>query len=356
VRLPLGASDFALSAYTYDDMPPGQTDPTLSRFSVAHDDTTIVPMLQEILRINPRVRVLASPWSAPAWMKDSGSLYGGALKTEYYGAFAQYLVKAVQAYAARGIIFDTLTVQNEPEYSGTDYPTMTLSASGEAALIGSYVGPAFVHLHIRTKILAYDHNWDDTAYATSVLSDATAAPYVAGTAWHCYYGDMSAQSTVQRAFPTKSIYFTECSGRDWSTDYGTNLAWNARNIVGAIRNWARTALLWNLAVDPDRGPHTGGCSDCRGVLTIDLSTDEVTHNAEYDVLGEVAKVVEPGAVRVASPWDLAGLSTIAFVNPNGSRAVVLHNTATLTQAVTITGAGTTFTVVLPAGAVASYRW
>ena len=356
VRVALGASDFALSAYSYDDMPPGQTDPTLARFSVAHDDTMIVPMLREIRRINPNVRFLASPWSAPAWMKDSGTLYGGSLNDEYLDVFARYLVKAVQAYATRGIIFDTLTVQNEPLWSGTDYPTMMLSTLQEATLIGSYVGPALTQLHLTTKILALDHNWEDSDYAMSVLADTTAARYVAGTAWHCYGGDMSVQSTVHDAYPSKATYFTECSGRDPSTDFGTNLAWNARNILGTIHNWSRTALLWNLAVDPSRGPHTGGCTDCRGVLTVDLGTNAVTENPEYYVLAQAAKIVVPGSIRVASPWDPDGMSTLAFVNPDGSHAAVLYNGSASAQAVTITGAGTTFTVTVPAGAVGSYRW
>lgn len=356
VRLPIGASDFALSAYSYDDVPSGETDPTLARFSIAHDDAVIVPILHRVLEINPRVKFLASTWSPPAWMKDSGTMYGGTLKREYFGVYAQYLVRAVRAYAERGIFFDTLTVQNEPGYSGVDYPTMKLSAADEATLIGEYVGPAFGAAGITTKILAYDHNWDDTTYATTVLSDPTASRYIAGTAWHCYYGDVDAQRVVHDAFPTKSQYFTECSGEGWTADYAAMLEWNARRIYGAVHNFARTALLWNLAVDPSRGPHTGGCADCRGIVTIDLATNSVTNNAEYDVLATAAKVAQPGAVRVESPWTASDVTSLAFLNPDDSRAVVLHNSSVQDRLVTVTGAGATFTVTLPAGSIAGYRW
>jgi glucosylceramidase len=233
---------------------------------------------------------------------------------------------------------------------------MSMSASDEAVLIGSYVGPAFAQANISTKLLAYDHNWDDTAYATTVLSDATAASHIDGTAWHCYSGDVDAQSVVQRAFPDKSIYFTECSGRDWSTDFATHFAWNARNILGAIHNFARTAIMWNLVVDPSRGPHTGGCTDCRGVVTVDVNTDTATFNPEFDVLGQAAKVVQRGAVRVESTWEVGGLQTLAFANPDGTHAIVAYNGSPADQAVAVTGAGPAFTVTLPAGSLASYRW
>ncbi len=357
VRLPLGASDFSLSAYTYDDLPAGKTDPTLTQFTVAHDDAVIVPVLQQILSINPNVRIIAAPWTAPAWMKDSGSLYGGSLKPMYYGTYAQYLVKAVQSYAARGISLDALTVQNEPLNNDTSYPTMTLSAAQEAALIGSYVGPAFAQAQLTTKIVGLDHNWDDSSYASSMLSDTTAAPYVSGTAWHCYGGDVSAMTSIHNAFPTKATYFTECSGGDWATDFASNLGWNAHNIVlGAVHNWAQTAMLWNLALDPNDGPHLGGCANCRGVITVDPTTGSVRTNVEYDILGQATKVVQPKAVRIASPWDLSGLETTAFVNPDGSHAIVVYNSGSSNRLVTVSGTGTTFTTNVPAGAVASYRW
>jgi glucosylceramidase len=356
VRLPIGASDFALSAYSYDDVPTGETDPTLARFSIAHDDAIIIPMLHAVLEVNPRAKFLASTWSPPAWMKDSGTMYGGTLKREYFGVYAQYLVRAVQAYADRGIFFDTLTVQNEPGYSGVDYPTMKLSAADEATLIGEYVGPAFAAAGITAKILAYDHNWDDTTYATTVLSDPTASQYIAGSAWHCYYGNPDAQSVVHEAFPTKSLYFTECSGQGWTADYAATLEWNAQRIYGAVHHFARTAMLWNLAVDPSRGPHTGGCVDCRGVVTVDLATNTVTNNAEYDVLATAAKVAQPGAVRVESPWTVGDVTSLAFVNPDDSRALVVHNGSAQDRTVTVTGAGATFTVTLPAGSIAGYRW
>lgn len=208
----MGASDFAASQYTYDDLPAGATDPRLATFSVARDDRAVVPVLREILSINSRVRVMASPWSVPAWMKSSGRLGGGSLRPQWYAAWAQYFVRFVRAYAARGITVSAVTVQNEPGHSDPSYPTMTMSAAEQARFIATRLSPAFAAARLTTNIIGYDHNWDTPTVPSELLGDAAAGRYLTGIAWHCYRGDWAAQSQVHARFPAKATWLTECSG------------------------------------------------------------------------------------------------------------------------------------------------
>jgi glucosylceramidase len=357
VRLPLGSSDFALSRYTYDDLPAGQTDPTLSRFTLAHDDAEIVPVLQEALQINPSLRVLGTPWSAPAWMKSNQSLLGGTLADGYTDVYAGYLVRTVQALRARQIPIRFLTLGNEPRYAPADYPGMLLSPQQEAALAGAVAGRLAQAGISDVQLIGYDHNWDDTSYATSLLADPAAGSALAGTAFHCYAGDPSAQSTVHDAAPDKGIWFTECSGGSWSPEYAGNLGWDANTLLlGATRSWARSVLLWNLALDPAGGPHTGGCSSCRGVLTIDPATGAVTRNVEYDVLGQAGKGVRPGAVRVATPESVYGVKTVAYVNPDGTHALTAYNSWQSDQTLVVDAGSRHVGAPLPAGSVVTLVW
>jgi len=359
LRQPLGASDFALANYTYDDMPSGQKDPTLANFSISRDKTLVIPQLQQIKRINPSLNIMATPWSPPAWMKTGDSLLGGTggtLQPQYYDAYAQYLARSMQAYAASGLGIKSLTIQNEPGFAPTGYPGMALSAADEAAFV-PHLAAAFGKAALATKIIAFDHNWDLSSYARSVLSDTKAGPLVDGTAFHCYGGDVSAQSQVHSAFPSKNIYFTECSGGDWAPDFAGNLAWSTHNLViGATRNWAKTVATWNLALDGSNGPTNGGCTTCRGVVKINTITGAVEYNVEYYALGQIAKVVHPGATRIASDSDPNRVETVAFQNVDGSYALVAHNTTGSASAITV-GSGTQrFSVTLPQGAVESFTW
>ena len=357
LRRPVGSSDFSLEQYTYDDVPPGQTDPALSHFSIEHDLAYAVPALSQALALNPRLRVMASPWSAPAWMKSSGSLVGGTLHPDFYDAYAEYLRRFVEAYAAQGISIDALTVQNEPHFSPPGYPGMLLSPAQEARL-ATKLGAAFAAAGVATKIVGYDGNWGDTAHPLALLADPAANPYIAGTAFHCYTGDPSAQSLVHAAHPTKGIYVTECSGGEWSSDFGSNLWWDVHTlIIGATRNWASTVLKWNLALDENHGPANGGCTDCRGVITVDSTTGEVAYNVEYFSLGHASKFVEPGARRIASTtFGTGDLESVAFTNPSGSRAVIVLNGADRSRTFRVAWRGRTVTSTLPEGAVATLTW
>jgi glucosylceramidase len=361
LRQPIGASDFSQSLFSYDDLPSGQTDPTLAKFSIAHDNAYILPVLQQALSLNPNVTIMATPWSPPGWMKSSGSMIGGTLNSGDYQVFADYLTKFVQAYDAAGVPISLITAQNEPEYSPSNYPGSTFTAAQEASFIGSNLGPDLQKAGLSTKIIAYDHNWNDTSFPETVLGDSTAGPYTAGVAWHCYAGDPSAQTTVHNAFPSKDTYFTECSGTQSSNPANTfadSLDWQTENlIIGATRNWAKTVATWNMALNPSGGPSMN-CTTCTGVVTVDNSADTATYNAEYYVLGQASKFVKPGAVRVDSnTFGSGNLEDVAFRNPDGSNALIALNADTSNaHTFNVDENGQYFTYTLPARAVATFTW
>lgn len=360
LRQPMGASDFAVGGnYSYDDVPAGMTDPMLTSFSIAHDETYIVPLLQQARAINPALKVFAVPWSPPAWMKTSGTMNGGGIDTAYLPQLAQYFARFVQAYLADGIDIYAVSMQNEPLNSTAAYPSASVPADVEADFIANHLGPALDGVGaFATQILGYDHNWDDTSYAESLLSSA-AAPYLAGTAFHCYAGDVGAQSTVHDAYPDKDIWFTECSGTVGS-DFANDLVWNAANLlIGATRNWARGITLWNLALDQDSGPTNGGCMGCRGVVTIDTRTSPatITRNVEYYALGQLSRFVVDGARRVQSnSFVNGGIADVAFRNPDGSIVLLALNPSSSTQSFSVAWHDTRFDYSLPAQSVATFVW
>ena len=383
LRQPIGSSDFVNGPhYTYDDVAPGETDYDLSQFSIAHDQAQILPLVRQALALNPSLKVMATPWSPPAWMKTNDSLIGGRLIDDprVYQAYADYLVKFVQAYQAAGVPIYGLTIQNEPQnrtpsgYPGTDLPTR------QAIAVIERLGPALQAAGLDTKIMGYDHNWSEhpndiantpagedpeTEYPTLLL-ESPAARWIAGTAYHCYAGDQKRMTALHRAFPTKEIWFTECSGSHGPTDppaqvFSDTLRWHARNItLGTTRNWAQSVVTWNLALHPDGGPHNGGCDTCTGVVTVNPD-GTVTRNAEYYTLGHLAQFVRPGAVRVASSsygstgWNGLPMSA-AFVNPDGSTALVVHNEYDDPRTVAVAVGGRSFDYTLPGGSLVTFTW
>jgi glucosylceramidase len=360
LRQPMGASDFSASGnYSYDDMPSGQRDPTLANFSIAHDNTAIIPLLKQAISLNRSLKVVALPWSPPAWMKTSATMNGGNVDPAQFALLAQYFVQFTQAYQAQGVPIYAISPQNEPLYTTSSYPTAGMSATDQANFIGNYLGPAMSAAGLSSvKIIAYEHNWDHPEYAQTVLGDSKASAYVAGSSFHCYAGDPSAQLTVHNAYPGKDIWFTECSGTVGSSFAG-DLKWNAdKLLIGAIRNYARSVSLWNLVLDQNSGPQSGGCQNCRALVTVDnsVSPSRVTYNVEYYVLGHLAKFVTPGAHRVDSTSTPGGIETVGFLNPDGSKALLVLNAALNSVNFSVQEGTLYFNYTLPAGALATFSW
>ena len=355
-RVTMGASDFSRRHYSYDDVPAGASDTLLTSFSIDVDRQDKLPVIKRALAINPQLTLVASPWSAPAWMKSSGNLVTGTLNPGAYPAFATYFVKFIQAYAAEGIPISAVTMQNEPAFEPADYPGMRLDAAARAVVIGKYAGPAFAKAGLRTQIWDWDHNWDAPNQPSMVLSDPAANQYVQGIAWHCYGGDVAVQSALHDAYPDKDAYFTECSGGDWAPSFAGTLKWDVSQlIIGATRGWARGVALWNLALDDHNGPHLGGCGNCRGVVTVNTSGD-VTRNAEYFSLAHASKFVRPGARRIASSPSQHELESVAFQNDDGSVVLIVLNGASASQTFVVRASGHAFTYALPAESVATFVW
>lgn len=356
-RLTIGASDFSRQHYSLDDMPPGQTDPELRHFSLDPERADVIPAVKQALALNPQLQVMASPWSAPGWMKTTDSLVQGQLRPEFHGAFANYLVRYVEGMAAEGVPIFALTLQNEPHFEPGDYPGMRMPPATRAAVVSQHLGPLLKAKGLKTQILEWDHNWDEPWSPLAMLSDAKARQFVSGVAWHCYAGDVAAQSQVAQHFPELDVWFTECSGGEWKPQWAETLPWITRNLViGSVRHGARGVLMWNLALDPTYGPHRGGCNDCRGVVTIDPATGQVTRNIEYYAFGHASRFVQKGARRVASSGEVPGLDHVAFTNPDGSTVVVVSNSAAQPRRFSVQGPGRRFGYTLPAGSVATFVW
>jgi glucosylceramidase len=355
LRVSIGSSDMNDHVYSYDDQPPGQTDPDMARFSLAPDRECVIPALKEILAIDPQIKILGSPWSAPAWMKTNGAVKGGHLKPEYYSAYAQYFVKYIEAMKAEGITLTAITVENEP-LNPKNTPSMAMFAEEEDAFIGKYLGPAFTKAGIKTEIQIYDHNPDVTSYASSILADPAASQYVIGTAFHLYGGAVDALTQMHNAYPNKNLYMTEQSvtGRPHSDTIAIAEP-VSRVLIGATRNWSRNVLLWNLAADSHFGPHTndGGCAMCAGAITLD--GDKATFNVAWYAMAHFSKFVRPGSVRIGST-ELEQLSTVAFLTPDGKIVLVAANTGNFPRTFQIEYHGSYLATTLHSESVGTYIW
>ncbi|MFN8264431.1 MAG: glycoside hydrolase family 30 beta sandwich domain-containing protein [Chitinophagaceae bacterium] len=353
LRISIGASDLSASVFSYNDLPAGQTDVNLSNFNLSQDTVDLIPVLKEILAINPTIKILGSPWSAPVWMKDNGGSVGGSLMPQYYSAYAKYFVMYLQQMKARGINIDAVTVQNEPLHGGNN-PSMVMTATQQADFVKNHLGPALRNAGLSTKIIVWDHNCDNPNYPITILNDGDANPFVDGSAFHLYGGDISALSTVKAAYPNKNLYFTE----QWTGKNGTfsgDLRWHEKNvIIGSMRNWSKNALEWNLANDPNYGPHTnGGCTECKGALTIGSTV--ISRNVSYYIVAHASKFVPAGSVRIAS--NIAGnFYNAAFLTPNGKIVLLVVNDSDLGGNFNIRYNGKLAAVSLPGGAVATYVW
>jgi glucosylceramidase len=353
LRVSIGASDLSASVFSYDDLAAGQTDINLDNFSLSKDTVDLIPLLKEILAINPNIKILGSPWSPPVWMKDNGNSMGGGLLPQYYAVYANYFVKYIQAMKAKGISIDAVTLQNEPQHGGNN-PSMVMSALQQAEFVKTNLGPSFQAAGINTKIIVWDHNCDNPTYPITVLNDPAAKAFIDGSAFHLYNGDISALSTVHNAHSDKNLYFTE----QWTGANGSfdgDFIWHVKNVViGSMRNWSKVALEWNLANDPTFNPHTtGGCTECKGALTI--GTTGFNRNVGYYIIAQASKFVPAGSVRISST-QATNLSTAAFKRPDGKKVMLVLNEANATTSFNIKYQGKWCNVSLPPLSAGTFIW
>lgn len=351
LRLSIGASDLNADVFSYDDMPAGQTDPTLANFSLSKDQA-VIDMLKKILSINPNIKIIATPWSPPVWMKDNASSVGGSLLPQYYSVYAQYFVKYIQGMKAQGITIDAITPQNEPLHPGNN-PSMYMTSAQQGEFIKNHLGPALQAANISTKIILYDHNCDRPDYPMDILADPDAAKYVDGSAFHLYAGNISVLSNVHLAYPNKNLYFTE----QWTgstSSFSGDLIWHTKNvIIGAMRNWSKNALEWNVANDAAYQPHTdGGCTECKGAITINTS-EMFTRNVAYYIIAHASKFVPQNSQRIASTQP-GNLSSVAFLTPSGKVALIVLNEGTATENVNIRYNGKSAATAISPQSVATF--
>ena len=357
LRNPIGASDIARYSYTFDDVPAGQTDPNLTKFSIAHDQADVLPLTKQALQLNPQIKVMASPWSAPPWMKDNDSYLLGWVESQFYPAYAQYFVKYVQAYQAAGVPINYLSVQNEPTCCSS-YPSTNWNGAGLAYFTKTNLLPALQNAGLSTKVLALDWNWDQyQSFAAPTMDDAAirSHPNFGGMAWHGYGGDVSQQTTVHNQYPSVNAYSTEHSGGTWVSN---QQAEDMTNIVDYTRNWSRTVTKWSLAMDQAHNPHNGGCDVCTGLVTVhngDGRNGQVDYTVEYYTMGHLTKFVKPGAYRIDSN-DNSTVRNVAWKNPDGSKALIAYNTSTGNQSVRVNWGNSSFTYTLPGHTSATFTW
>ncbi len=354
IRISIGASDLHADTFTYNDIPNGDTDLNLAKFSLDKDKNGVIALLKEILAINPKILILATPWTAPLWMKTEYSFKAGRLQTQYYDVYAKYFVKYIQEMKAEGIAIDAITPQNEP-LNPYNTPSMEMSALEQADFIKNNLGPAFQTANLTTKIITYDHNCDVPNYPKTILADAAAYPFVDGSAFHLYAGNINALSNVYNAYPDKNIYFTE----QYTSSKGSfagDLKWHLKNVViGSMRNWSRNALEWNLANNSNFEPHTnGGCTECKGALTV-TSNDSFQRNVAYYIIAHASKFVPTGSIRIDSNTS-GSLQNVAFITPSGSKVLIVENDGSATEMFNIKFDGKWVTTSLDGGAVGTYTW
>ncbi len=354
LRISIGASDLDSTVFSYDDMTLGETDLTLSKFSLSPDKHWLIPLLKEILLINPKIKILACPWSPPVWMKNNNSTKGGSLQTKYYPVYANYFVKYIQQMKSEGIPIDAITPQNEPLHPGNN-PSLLMLANEQANFIKNDLGPAFEKANLATKIFIYDHNCNKPEYPISILNDAVARKYIAGSAFHLYEGNIDALTTVHNAHPDKGLYFTE----QWTSsegDFGGDFKWHIKNVlIGSMNNWSKVALEWNLANNAVYGPHTdGGCTQCKGAITIN-SSNSYSKNVAFYIIAQASKFVPAGSIKIASSV-IGNLQNVAFKTPLGNTVLIVENEGAKAEIFNIKYKGHWANTSLDAGSVATYIW
>ena len=353
LRISVGASDLDEFPFSYNDLPSGEVDLEMKKFSLKQDERYLIPILKEILAISPDIKIMASPWSAPTWMKSNKKTKGGSLLPEFYDAYSKYFVKYIRSMAEKNILIDAVTVQNEPLHDGNN-PSMHMSSIEQLNFVKDYLGPAFSRNNISTKIIIYDHNADNINYPISILNDTTARKFVDGSAFHLYGGNINNLSVLKKAHPDKNLYFTE-QWVGFPSDLYGDLRWHVRNIIiGASRNWCKTIIEWNLASDENQEPHTkGGCRNCLGAVTV--ANNSVDRNTAYYAIAHVSKFVPPGSKRINSS-STSHLPNVAFLTENNKIVLVVLNDSDEEINFNINSNEKSIHSSLTAGSVGTYIW
>lgn len=374
IRISIACSDFSLDEYTYCDTP------GIENFTMhEYDKRDLFPILREILAINPEVKIMASPWTCPKWMKVNNlkdlepfdSWTSGQLNPAYYQDYATYFVKYLKAMDEEGFYIDAVTIQNEPLNRGNS-ASLYMTWQEQRDFIKTALGPAFEEAGITTKIVIYDHNYnydnekpenhDQGGYPLRIYEDAEAARYIDGAAYHAYGGDKSEMLRVHNARPDKNLYFTEISIGLWGDGYrfGDDLMWNIREVcIGTINNYCKAVMVWNYLLDDKHGPdRPGGCNICLGAIDIDSNDYKtLTRNSHYYEMAHLSKVVKPGAYRIKSEGNTpAGIYYCAFENPDGTYAMLVQNDTDQPFEFACHIEGKVFKHTLFERSVSSYHW
>ncbi len=353
-RTCIGASDYSRDVYSFDES--DEPDPELKKFSIDHDKAYILPVLREARKANPELFLFSSPWSPPGWMKPNKSMLGGAMRKQSFDPYARYFMKFLDGYKAEGVTIDAVTVQNETdaEQEG-NMPACLWAQEAEMEFVKSHLGPALRKAGSPVKIWILDHNYSLWGRAVDELSDEGVYEYVDGIAWHGYLGDVSAMSRVHDAFPKKNAYWTE-GGPDISQpDYQTDWTKWAGTFNGVLNNWGRSITSWNLALDEKGKPNVGPFS-CGGVVTVENGSHKVTKSGQYWAFAHYSKHVKRGAkVVTMSGAEKGPVSHAGFVNPDGSKVVVLANSGQADHVQVMLG-GKVVRVELPADSLVTLEW
>lgn len=351
LRISIGSSDLDEKAFSYNDIDPDTTDLTLDHFSLHEDENDLIPVLKEILTINPNLSIMASPWSAPAWMKTNKCTKGGSLIPAYFDVYANYFVNYIRSMQEHGINIEAITIQNEPLHPGNN-PSMYMTPEDQAAFIKSSLGPKFEAEGIITKIIIYDHNADRVDYPLSILNDPEANKYIDGSAFHLYGGTIDNLEELHLAHPDKNLYFTE----QWigaPGNFKTDFVWHMKNImIGAPRNWCKVVLEWNLSSNLSLQPHTpGGCTQCLGALTIE--GENIIKNPAYFIIGQTSKFVPKGAQRIFST-DSETMPNITYLTPAGDIVLIVLNEDEVDKSLSINLDGKKFQLKTHAQSAVTY--
>jgi len=321
-RTCMGSSDYSTEVFSYDE---GDPDPDMKRFSIAHDQAYVLPMMREARKQNPDLFLFSSPWSPPGWMKAGGSMLGGSMRQRNLAPYAKYFVKFLQAYAAGGVPVQAVTVQNEVD---TDQdgrmPACLWAQEYEMGFVKSHLGPALQQNGLSTKIWILDHNYNLWGRAVAELDDPAVHKFCDAVAFHGYVGSAEQMSKFHEAYPGAQIYWTE-GGPDYTApDYATDWANWGRTFTEVLRNWGQSITGWNLALDEKGRPNIGPFP-CGGMVTINSQTREITRSGQYWAFAHFSRNVRRGAKRFESAGKVGGVDHVAFENPDGGKVVVLIN-------------------------------